>query len=68
MKVKTAKSEIKLKFEENINLMLLHTNIIPNAIQHSMFDLIKIDIDNKFDKFEEISSAALILKDTKYIK
>lgn len=69
MKVVGKLDEIKSKLEENTGLMLLHTSTIPDAIQSSMFDRIKIDYENVQElQMAELIDKDNILKGTKYIK
>lgn len=66
MNVKIPDSELIEKLEKNINLMLLHVETIPDAIQQSMFNVIKNDYNIKINNFDSLSSNKYILENTKY--
>jgi hypothetical protein len=51
----------------NINLVLLHSQIIPKSIQEEMFKSIEKDFEHDTPIFEELNSMKEILKDTDYI-
>lgn len=52
--------------ERNINLILLHVETIPDAIQRSMFDTIKEHHNIRINNFDIISSNKYILENTEY--
>ena len=66
MDVNTNDDIILKNLERNTNLILLHVQTIPEAIQKSMFDIIKEDYNRKNCNFTKITSNRNILADTPY--
>lgn len=61
--------DIKENLTTNTNLALLHVSTIPDAIQKSMFDQIKIDLKTNLGiKYNQITSKDKILNNTKFIE
>lgn len=69
MKVVGKNDEILKNLELNTQLVLLHVNTIPEAIQKNMFEQIKDDtISESAIEFSNLMDKDKFLKDTKYIK
>lgn len=66
MSVNTRDSEILENLEKNINLILLHVETIPDAIQQTMFDVIKEHHKIRVNNFDILSSNKYILENTAY--
>jgi 5'-3' exonuclease len=66
MSVDIHESEIMECLERNINLILLHVETIPEAIQHSMFDVVKEHHKIRVNNFDILSSRKYILDNTEY--
>jgi 5'-3' exonuclease len=66
MNVNYSDDHIMANLERNIDLILLHVVTIPDAIQKSMFDVIKEDHKFRLNSFANITSNKLILEDTEY--
>ena len=60
---RSTEEEIKVRFNQNIDLMLLHYNTIPEAIQTEIYKNIEADIEQK-PEFKNISKVELILEGT----
>ena len=62
-------AEIKSKLELNTRLMLLHVSTIPEPIQASMFEQIKLDMENpQVMNILNLINKDKILEDTKYLQ
>jgi len=68
MKIETPVTDLKLKLEENIKLMLLHTATIPDVIQDVMFTAVKEDADIAIGQYEGLLDKDEILEKTTYIE
>lgn len=66
MSIDMCESEIMEGLERNINLILLHVETIPEAIQHSMFDVVKEHHKIRVNNFDILSSNKYILDNTEY--
>lgn len=64
---KSTPEEIKVRFNQNLDLMLLHYNTIPEVIQDSIFNNIESDFE-KIPEFKPLSKMESILEGTKWIK
>lgn len=64
---KSTPEEIKVRFNQNLDLMLLHHNTIPEAIQNSIFDQIEQDFE-QLPEFKSLSKMESILADTIWAK
>lgn len=64
---KSTPEEIKVRFNQNLDLMLLHYNTIPEVIQNSIFNNIESDFE-KIPEFKPLSKMESILEGTKWIK
>ena len=67
MKIETPITDLKIKLEQNIKLMLLHTATIPNAIQDIMFEAIKEDSKISIGQYDGLLDKDDILDKTTYI-
>ena len=68
MKIEVPLIDLKLKLEQNIKLMLLHTATIPDAIQGPMFDAVKEDSKIAIGQYEGLLDKDDILEKTTYIQ
>jgi 5'-3' exonuclease len=69
MKVTGKLTEIREKLELNTKLMLLHVSTIPEAIQTSMFNQIKTDLENPLElQITGLLHKDKILEGTKFIQ
>jgi 5'-3' exonuclease len=68
MKIEVPLIDLKLKLEQNIKLMLLHTATIPDAIQGPMFDAVKEDSTIAIGQYEGLLDKDEILEKTTYIQ
>ncbi len=66
MAIGTRDKDVLEGLERNINLILLHVETIPDAIQRSMFDTIKEHHNIRINNFDIISSNKYILENTEY--
>tara|TARA_R110001592_G_scaffold192795_4_gene439731 strand:+ start:1059 stop:2210 length:1152 start_codon:yes stop_codon:yes gene_type:complete len=67
MKIDTPIVDLKLKLEQNIKLMLLHTATIPDAIQTIMFAAVKEDAKIAIGQYEGLLDKDDILENTTHI-
>ena len=67
MKIETPIIDLKLKLEQNIKLMLLHTATIPDAIQTAMFEAVKKDSSIAIGQYEGLLDKDDILESTKHV-
>lgn len=63
---KSTPEEIRLRFNQNLDLMLLHYNTIPEPIQNEIYKSIEKDIDIK-PEFKNISKMEYLLEGTEWI-
>jgi len=66
MGVNYTEASIMARLEHNIDLILLHVETVPDAIQRSMFELIKDDHKSRLSNFAGVTSNRLILEGTDY--
>ena len=65
---KSAKSSVLSNIESNMNLVILHSSIIPKPIQEQMFKNVEMMYSLQNCDISQISSKDVILKGTKYEK
>lgn len=63
---KARPDEIRLRFNQNLDLMLLHFNTIPEPIQHEIYKNVEQDMDKTPD-FHTISKMERILEGTEWL-
>jgi 5'-3' exonuclease len=59
--------EIKLRFNQNLDLMLLHYNTIPDPIQKDIYKNVESDFNNNTD-LSQLSKMEIILEGTEWAK
>lgn len=63
----STREEIRLRFNQNLDLMLLHYNTIPEPIQNEIYKSIERDIDIK-PEFKTLSKMEYLLEGTEWIE
>lgn len=64
---KATKNEIKTRFNQNLDLMLLHYNTIPEPIQNEIYNQVEKDINIKNANFGILSKMEYILEGTDWL-
>lgn len=63
---KSDHNEIKLRFNQNLDLMLLHFNTIPDPIQKGIYRAVEADFDNPTD-LSKLTKMEIILEGTQWL-
>ena len=64
---KSDPNEIKVRFNQNLDLMLLHFNTIPDPIQTGIYRAVEADFDNPTD-LSKLTKMEIILEGTKWLQ